>query len=291
VDNELYIIDGGSKDKTLAIVKKWQETNCNIHLLTNPQKYVPFALNIGIKASNGDPIIRLDAHTEYDNNYVGQIVETFRKNDADIVGGPMNPVGKLSLQKAIAFATMNKFGIGGSKIHNINYAGYSDHVYLGAWKRELFNEIGYFDTRLKRNQDDEFHYRAKSKGKKIYLSPQIKSFYYPRNKISHLIKQYFQYGLFKPIVLRKVYSETKLRHLIPSLFCLYLLLLLIHLSDNILIYIPLILYVIANINFSFSNNQKLVNKFLLLFIYPVIHLSYGFGFIFGLGIINKKEKT
>ena len=189
---ELLLIDGGSTDGTKKIINEWTNNYSNIHLLENGNKYVPFALNIGIKNSNGDPIIRLDAHTEYANDYLEKIVETFEKTGADIVGGPMNAVGKTDFQIAVAQATSTVFGVGDSKIHKGKYKGEADHVYLGAWRRKLFDEIGYFDERLKRNQDDEFHYRARSLGKIIYLNPEIKSYYYPRSSISKVIKQYFQ---------------------------------------------------------------------------------------------------
>ena len=38
----------------------------------------------------------------------------------------------------------------------------------------------------------------------IYLNPEIRSWYYPRSNFTSLAKQYFQYGLFKPLVLKKV---------------------------------------------------------------------------------------
>jgi len=68
-NKELFIIDGGSDDGTKEIVNKWAEKYSNVHLLDNPNKFVPFALNIGISKSKGDPIIRLDAHTEYEEDY------------------------------------------------------------------------------------------------------------------------------------------------------------------------------------------------------------------------------
>lgn len=278
---ELLIVDGGSNDGTKDIVNEWAKNYSNIHLLENGNKYVPFALNIGIKNSNGDPIIRLDAHTEYAEDYFEQIIKTFNKTGADIVGGPMNAVGKTNYQIAVAQATSTVFGVGDSKIHKARYEGESDHVYLGAWRRKLFDEIGYFDERLKRNQDDEFHYRARSLGKRIYLNPEIKSFYYPRNSFSKLISQYFQYGLFKPIVLRKIKSEIKLRHIFPSLFSIYILsLVLAFLSKFYLL--PLFVYISIDIYFSIrakSNIKIIINSLL---IYPVLHLSYGFGFLTGL---------
>lgn len=280
-EKELLIIDGGSSDNTIKIVKQWSELNDNIHLLENPDQYVPYALNIGIKSSNGDPVIRLDSHSKYDDNYFEKIIETFNTTGADIVGGAMNAIGESNFQKAVAFATRTKFGVGDSKIHQESYRGESDHVYLGAWRRKLFDEIGYFDERLKRNQDDEFHYRARSSGKKIYLNPDIKSYYYPRNSISRLIKQYFQYGLFKPMVLRKIRSEIKVRHLIPSLFTIYILFSAVSFV-RIYYLVPLFVYVLTDLYFSVqakTNAKVMAYSFI---VYPIIHLSYGFGFLLGL---------
>ena len=285
---ELLLIDGGSTDGTKRIINEWTNKYSNIRLLENENKYVPFALNIGIKNSNGDPIIRLDAHTEYAEDYFEQIIKTFNDTGADIVGGPMNAVGKTNFHIAVAQATSTVFGVGDSKIHKGRYKGESNHVYLGAWRRKLFDEIGYFDERLKRNQDDEFHYRARSLGKRIYLNPEIKSYYYPRSSLSKLINQYFQYGLFKPVVLRKIKSEIKLRHLIPSLFSIYILSLsLAYLSKFYLL--PLMIYMFTDLIFSLKQKNGIKIVVYSMLIYPSIHLSYGIGFLAGLfKLIGKK---
>ncbi len=111
-DKEFFIIDGGSDDGTIEIVNKWAEKYSNIHLLDNSNKFVPFALNIGISKSKGDPIIRLDAHTEYEEDYFIQIINTFEKSGADIVGGPMRAKGNTAFQRAVAYCTSTSFGIG-----------------------------------------------------------------------------------------------------------------------------------------------------------------------------------
>lgn len=288
-DKELILVDGGSTDRTVEIISDWIKKYNNIRLLHNQSKYVPFALNLAIKNSIGDPIIRLDAHTLYEKNYFEKILETFERTDADIVGGPMRKIGKTDFQLAVAYATTSMFGIGDSKIHKIDYNGESDHVYLGAWRRKLFDDIGYFDETLIRNQDDEFHYRAKSLGKKIYLSSDIVSYYYPRKNFKSLFKQYFQYGLYKPLVLKKIKSEIKIRHLIPAFFALYILILPFLLLNNIIFIVPLLIYFLINLIFTVPNRGSFKQKFLVFVIYPTIHFAYGIGSVLGIPKIFKKH--
>ena len=280
---DIYCLDGLSDDNTQKIIAEYSDKYQQIHLELNPERIVPFALNKGIKKSKGEIIIRLDAHTEYANDYFEKIIETFETIETDIAGGPMRAIGKTNFQKAVAYATSTKMGVGDSSFHNENAKGFVDSVYLGAWKRELFSAVGFFDERMKRNQDDEFHYRAKSMGKKIFLNPEIKSWYYPRNTLRKLFSQYFQYGLYKPLVLKKVKSEVKLRHLIPLAFVFYLALmpLLILVFGNYAL-VPLLIYLILILYFTFASKENFKTKIVIPGIYPVLHSSYGLGFFLGL---------
>ncbi len=290
LDKELLIIDGGSSDSTREIVKEFLTYHKNIFLIDNPGKYVSFALNIGIQKARGEIIVRLDAHTKYSSDYFEKIVESFIKSNADIVGGPYLTIYRNNFQNAVAKAISNPFGIGDSKAHDPNYEGYVDSVPYGAFKKNIFNKTGLFDERLVRNQDDEFNYRANSLGKKVYLNPDIKLWYYPRDSVLGLFKQYFQYGFYKPLVLKKINTGIKVRHLIPGLFVLYLFLLPLCTILN-WIFIPLIVYIVLLLFTSGFTKENFKVKIYSLIIYPVIHLSYGFGFLLGLKNSAKKVSS
>ena len=280
-DKELLLVDGGSRDKTKSIIQEYQKNHRNISLLDNPQKIVPFALNKAIPQCKANIIVRLDAHTKYAPDYFEKVLETFDKVEADIVGGPTRTACKAPFQCAVAHAICTPFGVGNSQVHNVAYEGYSDSVTFGSWKKEIFADVGVFDERLVRNQDDEFHYRAKSKGKKIYQNPDIRLWYYPRSSLRGLFRQYYQYGLFKPMVLKKVNSEIKLRHLIPSCFLLYFLSLPLAFVSSFWL-IPLALYTLLDVVFSLKAKGNLKVKLAALLVYPTLHVSYGAGFLRGL---------
>ena len=288
-DKEFFIIDGGSLDKTREIVKEFCGSYPNIYLIDNPNRYVSFALNLGIEKSHSDIIVRLDAHSKYSDDYFEKILETFSEVDADIVGGPYLTDFKSDFENAVGQAISTQFGIGNSKSHQANYKGYIDSVAFGAFKKKIFYEIGKFDERLVRNQDDEFNYRANSFGKKVYQNPEIKFWYYPRSSLRTLFIQYFQYGLYKPLVLQKVKSESKLRHLIPSLFVLYLLVLPLSIFSFWLT-LPFAAYLLGLTLVSFTRKGRLKIKIISLSIYPTIHIAYGIGFLFGLSKLKKLGK-
>ena len=94
-------------------------------------------------------------------------MDSFENIDADIIGGPMRIAKGSEFQNTVGWVTSNKFGVGNSSFHFEGYEGYTDSVYLGAWKKDVFKTTGLFETNLVRNQDDEFHYRAKTFGFKI----------------------------------------------------------------------------------------------------------------------------
>ncbi len=285
---ELFLVDGGSTDGTIEILEKWATRHSNVFVLYNEQRYVPYALNMAIPLCSGDYIVRLDAHTEYKADYFEQILLAFQKSKADIVGGPTR-TKREGVCQAIAYAINTSLGVGDSKVHQDDYEGFTDSVTFGAWRRSIFSVTGLFDTHLRRNQDDEFHYRAKSMGFKIYQSPTIYLSYYPRKTLGALFRQYFQYGLYKPLVLRKVPDEIKWRHLIPFFFVLYLLMLPLLLSLHVVFVFPLCLYLLLVLYYSFFNDLPWRAKMRCLLVYPVLHISYGSGFLLGLGKLWKRK--
>jgi hypothetical protein len=93
-----------------------------------------------------------------------------------------------------------------------------DTVYMGMWRRAVFEQVGLFDEELVRNQDDELNYRIRKAAGRIVLVPTMRSAYQNRRTVVGLARQYFQYGLWKVRVLQKHPRQMSWRHFVPPSF-------------------------------------------------------------------------
>jgi len=211
---ELLVVDGASSDGSAAVVETYARRDPRVHLLHNPRRIVPTALNIAIRAARGDTICRIDGHTRVAPDYVRVGVETLARTGADNVGGPMRSVGGGWFGDAVAAATGSRFGIG-SYFHYGTEEREVDTVYLGMWPRRVFARIGLFDEELVRNQDDELNYRLRKAGGRVLMTPAMHSWYQNRQSVTGLLRQYYQYGLWKVRVLQKHPRQMSWRHFVP----------------------------------------------------------------------------
>ena len=287
-DLEVIFVDGNSDDNTFEIIKNFSKEYSFIKIYSNPLKTVQCALNIGIKASNGIYIVRMDAHTEYSNDYISKCIEYLKKTGADNVGGPMIARGKNNTQKVIAAAYHSPFALGGGSFHKENFSGYADTVYLGSFKKETLISIDMYDDRLPRSEDDDLNFRIQENGGKIYITPDIKSVYYPRDSYISLFKQYFEYGLWKVAVIKKHKKPARISHLVPVSFVLFIILFSVlsffYVGARILFSSILLVYTLLNIIYSFKNPYvtSFSNKLRLMYVHFILHVSYGLGFLCGI---------
>ena len=153
---EVLFVDGMSKDGTRDIVNNYSKQYPFIRLLNNEKRIVPVAMNIGIKASIGDIVMRLDAHAQYPPNYFSVLVKELVRLRADNVGVACKTdvLNKTSKTLAIREVLSNRFGVGNSTFRlGVDKVIEVDTVPFGCWKKDVFNKYGFYDERLIRNQD------------------------------------------------------------------------------------------------------------------------------------------
>jgi len=212
---EVIVADGCSDDGTMEILQRRSEADLRLRVIQNPAKTVSPGLNRAIEGASAEIIVRMDVHSDYAPDYVAQCVDALGRTGASNVGGPALTRAKSIFQRANATAYSSPFAVGGARFHDPKYEGWVDTVTYGCWRRKTLVDVGMFDEALVRNQDDELNLRIVRRGGRIWQTPRIRSWYYPRATLPGLARQYYQYGYWKVAVIAKHRLPASWRHLVP----------------------------------------------------------------------------
>ena len=288
---ELIVADGGSTDGSVdRLCAAAERHGVPVTVLDNPQRWVSQALNLCVAAARGDLIVRVDCHSRYPPDYLRRCVEAAEETGAANVGGVFVPRGRTPTERAVATAMDSPFGGIHWTRHGPTGRAEVDTVPYGAFRPDAFRRAGLFDESLVRNQDDEFNLRLRRAGGRIVLDPSIRIFYTPRGSFRRVFRQYYEYGLWKPVVMRKHGQVVSARSLVPGAFVMSLALLALltpwlrpaawALAAEVAAYVAGALAFGAAAVRRKRESWRLLPRVVAVF--PTFHVSYGLGTIAGI---------
>lgn len=287
---EIIIVDGGSTDGTLDVIKVLQDTynseSFSISVVPNPQKILATGWNIGIQSAKGDYVVRIDAHATAEKDFVEKSVETMQRVDAVCVGGKLTSKSLNGEDDVISYVLSSPFGVGNSSFRVSEEEGYADTAVYGLYKKEIFEKAGYFDEKMVRNQDIEMHSRIKKAGGKFYFNPEIKCTYYTRNTVKKMLKQAYGNGQWNMVLLKRGSGALSIRHLIPFLFVLGVIgSVILGFLHPLFWYIGIavvLLHLALGLYFATKKTKNIKQVIIMPFLFISLHFAYGLGYIRGI---------
>ncbi len=213
---EVIVVDGISDDGSRDILKELSEQHENVHFFDNPLRITPRALNIGIQNARGDVIIILGAHTKINPDFIERNIELMLERGEVCTGGTQINIGDTYWQQAIGIGMASKFGIPTAPYRYETSERYVDTVVYAAYRRDILEKVGLFEEDLHIAEDAELNWRIRQAGFKIFFSPKIVSYYYPRPNLRKLFKQFFNYGLMRVNVIKKHPDAFRWLHILPA---------------------------------------------------------------------------
>jgi len=291
---ELIVIDGCSVDKTIDIVKKMQKKYKNIRLICTDGANTSVGRNIGIKSASGDIIINFSGHALAEKNFIRILSTKLQYSENSIAGVGCKdriPMDQLSsIAQYIECITNTK--LGGSILNQyenmmLPEEGFADSISFTAYKREIFEKVGFFDPALPSGDDAELNLRIRKAGYKLLYTPTTCVYRYRREKLKDFFWQMFNYGRSRMQIIKAHLNSIRLVYLIPALFVVYLFTFfaLLFLKNMMLftawgsvfsIYFLLILGFSIKLLFSKKNLKLLIFCPILYFIQ---HFAYGLGLL------------
>jgi succinoglycan biosynthesis protein ExoA len=289
---EVLVADGGSTDRTREILARLASEDERIFVIDNPDRIQAAGLNAILRASRGDVIVRMDVHCEYASDYVRRCIDILERTGADNVGGAQRARAKTRFQRALCAALRSPLGVGGAKYRSAENEGFVDTVFLGAFRRGVFDQVGMYDPSAVTNEDAELNHRIVEAGLRVYLSPEIVVHYHPRESFRALARQYFRYGTGRARTLMKHRKLPALRSALPFLAVTGATTLLATAHLHPLTPVAFGGYALATAveAVRVGRSAGLSSIPLVWAIFPVLHASHGIGFAAGLvqyGLVNR----
>jgi succinoglycan biosynthesis protein ExoA len=303
---EILIVDGMSDDGTRRIIEAIRRDHSapisgsvsddcgigksrpEIRMVDNPSQVVPTALNIGLAQAHGDVILRLDGHSELMPNYVEACVGKLQERlDVACVGGPSVAVGSGWVGQAYALALRSPVGVGGRTFRTLRQESYVDTLAFGAYRKEVFAEIGGFDPQLFRNQDIEFSARLRKAGHRMLLIQTTQTLYHAPEDLATILRQCYNNGYWNTSVLNKMLGALSWRHFAPGSFVASILVLALAAAAWVPARYGLLLLTVsyalaimsASVIIALRSRQKCA--VLLPVVLCALHISYGLGSVLG----------
>ena len=217
---EILVADGRSSDNSRELVSVYQGRTVSVRLLDNQSQTTPAGMNLGIRAAAGEIIIIAGAHTVYPVDFVENCVFWLDKTGADVVGGPVKTEveGDHFGGRLASLILSSPFGVGDSRFRTSSKEGYVDTVPFGAYRRVILDQVGPFNEKLVRNQDNDLSSRIRLAGGKIYLTSALTTTYIPLRSYAELLRQAFSKSQWHILTLRENVHALGFRHVCPAIF-------------------------------------------------------------------------
>lgn len=289
---EVLVVDGMSSDGTRQVVEEYAKERPNLTLLDNPKRTIPAAMNIGIRHSTSEIILKVDAHDVYQQDYVRKCVEHMRLYDADNAGGMQKAVPRDATfsGRAIALALGRSFGTGNGLFRRgTKQPVWSDTAFSGCYRRSVFDKIGLYDENIARSEDIAINSNIRKAGGRVLLVPHIVTAYYARSTLREFSLHNFDNGFWITYPMRFGRLLFSLRHVIPLLFVTFLGLGTLSCLIWKITWVPFIallsVYLVLGLTSSTAiayKEKSLPYLFLMPLIFLSMHVQYGLGSLWGL---------
>ena len=216
---EVIVADGSDDPAAVrAVVQGFPA----VRVIANPRRNAAAGLNLAVREAAHAVVLRCDARCTLEPDYIRRATRTLRRTGAANVGGRQCPTGTTRFETAVALAMASRLGSGGARYRTGGREGPVDTVFLGVWRKDALLAVGGFDTSLERNQDYELNWRLRQAGHSVWFDPALAVAYRPRATLASLARQYFDYGRWKRVVVRRHPRSLRLRQALPPLLALAL---------------------------------------------------------------------
>lgn len=170
--NEIIIVDGGSKDRTIDIINEYKKKGADIKLISQPGVNVAQGRNLAIQNAKFNIIASTDAGCRVEKDWLEKLVEKFDDN-TDIVTGGYLPEPKTVFEESVAEVMYPDF----NKVPEDWPSQQSIAFRKSVW------EIVHFPEYCYRSEDSWFNIECRKEKFKYVSANEAKVYWRPRKNL------------------------------------------------------------------------------------------------------------
>jgi len=185
---EVIVVDGGSKDKTLEVLRNRYEGDSKVKIFTKENGGKTSALNIGFANASNDIIVSIDADTIIDKEAIGYMACHFNNPYVGAVSGDIK-VGNIknALTKCEYMEYVTGFNLEKRAFAMLNCIAVVPGA-IGAWRKSAVEKCGYYSSDTLA-EDTDMTIELLKNGYKVELEERAKAYTEAPENIKNLIKQ------------------------------------------------------------------------------------------------------
>lgn len=180
---EYIIIDGGSNDGTVDIIKKYGDTIK--YWVSEPDRGISDAFNKGVSIATGEIIGILNSDDWYESNTLDIVISEFNKSNADVVVGALRYWDKQG----------NNFIVYPDRKYKnkINYMMPNLNHPASFFNVDIYKSVGLFDLKYKFAMDYDFLLRVNLSGYKFsFVDNVLSNMSFGGASDKHAVRTYFE---------------------------------------------------------------------------------------------------
>lgn len=285
---EIILVNGMSTDNTRKLMEEFSENNdfLSVKVFDNPKKIQSAGWNIVIRNFTTEALVRIDAHSSIPSDFIEKNVNLMKTGEYVMGGKRPNIIDEsTSWKNMLLEAESSMFGSGIAPFRSTSGKKYVNSMFHAMYKREVLEKVGFFNEKLKRTEDNEFHYRIRKAGYKLCYDDDIISYQHTRNSLSKMLKQKKANGLWIGLTTFVCRECLSLYHYVPFAFLMSLIFSVLVLPfTKILFFLVTVPYLVVNFTmsiFSIFKGKFNIYNLLLPVIFFLLHISYGLGTLIG----------